>query len=342
METLTLCLFLATQMSQSAYTCIEQLDFAAHQLAERNPSCARFALILTDNVVELVLHRVCAHELSCDDMWVKLGNPRFTAEQRSDALGQRFDKKVKLCKAIGKISADQAEAIQLCHKYRNELYHAGLQYNDIIWDIAWFYHDIAADLLGDVFPDHSWYSGAEVAPAVEKHAGKGGRRVLSEMKSVADSLRQVRPQRHRTLPVALSASAVKRTDETAESLEFLVTDDPQHRPESETIEDLQFYDYIRSEEPLVKEIWGKVKTQKQRAAAVAFIREIWKPKHSSNPLPGFQRRAKKIGSKRRELDALKDFERFKVEFSYFSGLVEEAATAPDQYIQHQIDVARGK
>jgi len=275
-------------------------------------------------------------------MWVKLGKPRFTAEQRSDALGQRFDRKVKRCKAIGKLSADQSEAIQICHRYRNELYHAGLKYNDIIWDIAWFYTDIASDLLGEVFPEHSWYSGAAVTPAVEKHAGKGGRKVLSEMKEVADSLRQSRPQRPRTLQAALSESAVKRTDETTESLEFLVTDDPQHRPEAETIEDLQFYDYIRSEEPLVKEIWGKVKTQKQRAAAVTFIREVWKPKHASNPIPGFRDQAKKIGRKRKELDALKDFERFKSEFSYFSGLVEEAAIALDQYIQHQIDVARGK
>ena len=338
----TLCLINVTHMSQAAYTCIEQMDLAAHQLAERNPSYARFALILTDNVVELIIHRVCSHELSYDDMWVKLGKPRFTPEQRRDAQGQRFDRKVKLCKAIGKITAEQSDAIQICHKYRNELYHAGLKYNDIIWDIAWFYHGIAADLLCDIFPDHSWYSGATVTSAVEKHAGNGGRKVLSEMKEVAESLRQTKPQRQRTLPSALCESAVKRTDETAGSLEFLVTDDPQNRPEAKTIEDLQFYDYIRSEEPLVKEIWGKVKTHKQRAAAVNFIREVWKPKYSSNPLPAFRVQAKKIGKKRKELDALKDFERYKADFAYFSGLVEEAAIALDQYIQHQIDVARGK
>jgi hypothetical protein len=329
-------------MSQSAYTCIEQLDLAAHQLNERNPSYARFALILTDNVVELIIHRVCSHELSYDDMWVKLGKPRFTPEQRSDALGQRLDKKVKLCKTLGKISSDQSDAIQICHKYRNELYHAGLRYNDIIWDIAWFYHDIAIALLETVFPDHSWYSGATVTSAVEKHAGKGGKKVLSEMHEVAASLRQTKPTRHSTLPATLSKSAVKRTDETVESLEFLVADDPQNRPEAETIEDLQFYDYIRSEEPLVKEIWGKVKNQKQRVAAVNFIREVWKPKHASNPLPTYHEQAKKIAKKRKELDALKEFERFKSEFAYFSGLVEEAAIALDHHIQHQIDVARGK
>lgn len=329
-------------MSQFAYTCIEQLDLAAHQLEERNPSYARFALILTDNVVELIIHGVCSHELSYDDMWIKLDKPRFTPEQRSDALGQRFDRKVKLCKSIGKISSDQSDAIQICHKYRNELYHAGLRYNDIVWDIAWVYHDIAITLLETVFPDRSWYSGATVSPAVEKHAGKGGVKVFSKMSEVAESLRHSKPIRHKTLPATLSEAAVKRTNETAESLDFLVTDDPQKRPEDETVEDLQFYDYIRSEEPLVKEIWGKVKTHKQRAAAVNFIREIWKPKHTSNPLPAFREQAGKIGKRRKELDAMKEFERFKSEFAFFSGLVEEAAIALDQHIQHQIDIARGK
>lgn len=45
---------------------------------------------------------------------------------------------------------------------------------------------------------------------------------------------------------------------------------------------------------------------------------------------------------RGSLDALKEFERFKIEFSYFSSLVEEAAMALDQYIQEQTDIARGK
>lgn len=299
-----LCLFLVTRMSTVAYTCIEQLDLAAHQLAEKNPSYARFGLILTDNVIELIIHRVCAHELAYDDMWMKLGKPQFTAEQRSDALGQRFDKKVKLCKSIGKISSEQSESILICHKYRNELYHSGLKYNDIIWDIAWFYHDVATELLGDVFPDRAWWSGAMVTPAVEKHAGNGGQKVLSEMKDVSESLRHSKPQRHRKLPEALAESAIKRTNETKESLAFLVADDPQSRLEAETIEELQFYDYIRSDDPLVKEIWGKVKTQKQRSAAITFIRELWKPKYASNPLPAFLSQAKKIGKKRKDLGNL--------------------------------------
>lgn len=329
-------------MSQYVYTCIEQLDLAARQLEEQNPSYARFALILTDNVVELIIHRVCTHELAHDDLWIKLGKPRFTPEQRKDFLGQRFDRKVKRCKDIGNISSEQSDAIQICHKYRNELYHAGLKYNDIIWDIAWYYHNIAIDLLENVFPDHYWSSGDVVTPAIEKHAGENGKKVLSAMDEVAESLRRAKMNRQRTLPASLSDSAVKRTDETKDSLIFIVTDDPQKRQEDKTIIELQFFDYVRSDEPLIKEIWGKVTNLRQQESAMDFIREVWKPKYACNPLPKFRKQALNIAKKSKDIDALREFERFKAEFAYLSGLIEEAAIALDQYIQLQIDIARGK
>lgn len=329
-------------MSQDSYTCIEQLNLAARQLAEGSPSYGRFAFILIDNVVELIIHKVCLHEISYDDMWIKLGKPRFTPKQRNDATGQRFDRKVKFCKMAKKITAEQAEAIRICHKYRNELYHTGLKYNDIVWGLAWYYHEIAAELLAEVYPDHSWYSGSEVTAAVEKHAGKGGQKVLSEMHEVAESIRQSRPKRNRALPEALSSSAQSRVKETEDSLEILVKDDPQSRTEAVTIYELQFYDYIRSEEPLIKKIWEKVKTVKQQNAAMEFVREIWEPKYKINPLPNFLKQAKKISEQQSELNALRAFEGFKSQFAYFSGIVEEAAIALDMYIQQQIDAMRGK
>jgi len=329
-------------MSQESYTCIEQLDLAAHQLKENSPTYGRLALILVDNVVELIIHKVCAYEMSYDDMWLKLGKPRYTPEEKSDATGQRFDKKVKFCKKAKKITAGQAEAIQICHKYRNELYHTGLKHNDIVWDLAWYYHEISTELLSEVFPDHSWHSGAEVTTAVKKHAGNNGYKVLHDMHVVAESIRNSRPNKIRTLPDALSASAKSRVEETINLLEFLVKDDPQNRSEEVSIYELQFYYYLRSEEPLLKEIWAKAKTFEQRNAAIEFIRQIWEPQYKTNPLPKFYEQAEKISAQKSDLNALKSFERFKAEFAYFSGIVEEAAIALDVHIQQQIDAMRGK
>ncbi|MGA2224127.1 MAG: hypothetical protein ABSH41_06780 [Syntrophobacteraceae bacterium] len=329
-------------MSQEAYTCIEQLDLASRQLEERSASYGRFALILVDNVVELIIHRVCAHETMYDDIWVKLGKPRLTPTQRSDVAGRRFDRKVKFCRSAEKLTSDQTDAILICHKYRNELYHSGLKYDDIVWDLSWYYYGVATDLLAEVYPERSWYSGAHVTAAVEKHAGKGGQNVLSGMADIAKSLESSRPERHRALPEALSASAQFRLQETEDSLEFLVKNDPQSRSEEIAIHELQFYDYIRSHEPLIKQIWDKVKTPKQQRAAMQFVREIWTPKYKTSPLPAFARSAKEISQHKTDLDSLRAFERFQYDFAYFSRIVEDAAIALDMYIQEQIDIRRGK
>jgi hypothetical protein len=277
-----------------------------------------------------------------DDMWVKLGKPRLTPAQRSDGTSRHFDRKVKLCKATERLSHDQANAALICHHYRNELYHSGLKYDDIIWDLSWYYYGLATQLLAEVYPEHSWFSGAHVTAAVEKHAGKDGRNVLDGMADVARSLKEYRPQRDRPLPKALSESAQHRVQKVKGSLEFLIRDDPQRRSEKTTIYELQLYDYIRSHEPLIKQIWDKVKTFKQQSAAIQFVREIWSPKYKTTPLPTFTKRAKQIANQKTDLDAIRAFERFQRDFAYFSGIVEEAAIALDTYIQKEIDRRRGK
>lgn len=342
-------------MSQSTYTCIEQLDLATHQLGKRDPLYARFALMLIDNSVELIIYGVCLQELSCDTALTKTFgshyvSPRFKSEkQRSYARSQYLDEKLKFCKAIKKITSDQFDAIKICHGYRNELYHAGLKYNDIIWDIVWFYYDIAIALL-ETASDRSWCSGFNITPAVEKHAGKDGRKVSYEtgMIEIANSLRQLKPSSHRTLSSALSESSVERTNETAEQLEFLVSNSstaPKKRTEDEIVEELQFYDYIFNDSS-VKEILSKAENEAQNLAEYntvkKLVRENWKPKYSSNPLPKFHEQAKKIEKKRKDLDALKAFEKFKKEFAYFSTVFEESAIALDQHIQQEIDAYRGK
>ncbi len=328
-------------MSQDAYTCIEQLDLAGYQLEDGSPSYGRFALILTDNVVELIIHKICAFEISHDDMWLRFGKPRYTPEQRSDASGQQFDKKVKFCKMARKITPEWADAIQICHKYRNELYHSGLRYDDIVWSLAWYYHEVAAILFAEAYPDHSWGSRAKVTATVEKHAGKGGRKVLREIHEIGESLRQAKPPRKKELKEELSISAQNRVEEIEDLLTYLLKNDPQNRPEDVTIYELQFYDYILSEDSLITEIWKKAETVNQTKAAMDFVREIWEPKYKKNPLQNFRKRAKRILGLKNDLNALKAFECFKSEFLYFSRIIEEAAMSLDRYVENQIEAMRG-
>jgi len=38
------------------------------------------------------------------------------------------------------LDVPEAQFVRTAHDYRNELYHAGLAHNDIIWSVAWQYH----------------------------------------------------------------------------------------------------------------------------------------------------------------------------------------------------------
>lgn len=323
-------------MFQHAYTCIEQLDLAADQLRKQSSSYARFALILTDNVVELIIHKVCSHFIFTDDMYVQFREPKYTPKQREDAVGQRFDRKVHFLVSESKITTEQAEFINICHRYRNELYHAGLRHEDILLDIAWHYHDLAISIFEDLNPNNPWHAGAEVTNAVAHHAGKNGMAVTQNVASVARSLRAFRPDKKRPLSEALSLSAIRRVDELTEGIAFLVSDNQQNLSEEGIIYNLQFFDYLHSDDAVAKTVWGKVKTPRQRDVAIAFLKETWQPKYKANPLPYYRGQAEKIATCKSDVYALKAFEKFKNDLAYFGHIVDEAAIALECNIQDQI------
>lgn len=329
-------------MSQEAYTCIEQLDLAAQQLEKRNPSYARFAIILIDNVVELIAQRICNEEVRNDDFWIKLGRPKLSNKQRQNALGQRFDKKILFCRSMDKLSADQADAIQICHKYRNELYHTGLKYQNVIWDIAHFYYDIATSVLAEKYSPGYWSSSSIVSPAVERHAGKQGKLIGPEMNEVANSLQSIKPKSACSLREALSKAAIERVKEVQDSLDFLVSDGPMPQEENRVLKEVQFHNWLRSDDPIVLSVWEAAKSHDQMIAARSFLETVWKPRHVVNPLPMFETQANSIACVKSELIGLKTFERFRSDFSYISEILEQAAYDLDAYIQSEIDRMRGK
>ncbi|MCX5758349.1 MAG: hypothetical protein NTU83_07565 [Candidatus Hydrogenedentes bacterium] len=257
-------------------------------------------------------------------------------------MGQRFDRKLLFLVSASKIPADLGDFITICHKYRNELYHAGLRHDNIILDLAWHYHDAAISIFEKVKPYDVWSSADKVSRAVARHAGKNGIAVIRDIASIANSLRANRPRRRRALAEALSCSAVRRVDELIEEFEFVVQNAPSERTAEKTLYELQFFAYLYSDDSVAKTVWGKVKTIRQRQAALAFLKESWEPKYKVNPLPKFRAQAERITQPKTDVLALKAFERFKNDIAYLGHIVDEAATGVAGYIQNQIDQALGK
>ncbi|MFP9139273.1 hypothetical protein ACLI1C_19015 [Devosia sp. XGJD_8] len=106
--------------------------------------CGRIALIPVDNGLELMCHQKCA-DLLFDD---RHGNSRrLTPEQRSDARGRAFDRKVLFLGELGHIPPDQVRAMAILHEYRNQLYHIGLRDDPIIGQLSHLYFRLTAGLL---------------------------------------------------------------------------------------------------------------------------------------------------------------------------------------------------
>jgi len=158
---------------------LEQLDLAREHIALGDPNNARFGLMLTDNAVEITLHRVAK------DYQIKVKSqahyePPFPhMAELMKALGQDFGSKVRFAKTIGMFGDDDAQTAVICHSFRNEVYHVGAIHEEILPDLARFYFDRACAMVaaykggfigwgsGDVMPKraerfftgHHWFPG---------------------------------------------------------------------------------------------------------------------------------------------------------------------------------------
>ncbi|MFV3406445.1 hypothetical protein ACNFIC_21215 [Pseudomonas sp. NY15463] len=318
---------------------IDQLDLAIEQLKVGSPSYARFAHILVDNIVELLAHHFCEHIIMQDSHGFIGAEPLYSRDQRAEALGQRFDKKVKFCKLAKGITQDEADAIMILHQYRNELYHSGVIHDAIAWDLAWYYHSIATELFVKLTTSSYYIVGQELSDAVKRHIGKDMWNF--DYAKVVSSLNSARPVKKHKLSKVLADSAVAHVESVIESLDYIVGNNPNENTVSYTIRDIQLSDYLYND-PFSKTVWDRVKGQQDTRKASDFLESIWTPKYTSNPLPGFLKQADRIRNSGSDLNALKSFESFKKDFFYFSDLVRREEDMLNDYIQMQEDAYRDR
>src|SRR5688572_10913215 len=204
--------------------CIEQLDLAASQLKTGTPSYSRFALILTDNIVELMLHKQCENAIRWDRRkWNR--TPKYSLKEKRAALGQYFDEKVKFVKGLKELNADEADFISNAHSYRNELYHAGIRQDPIISPLAWHYHELACDLFGRFplisYPFASTIRNSEVTaryfPIEEYDYPVTPERVAETARALA----KTKPPLESNFVMLLSQYLSGRLDDLENSLDFL-------------------------------------------------------------------------------------------------------------------------
>ena len=107
---------------------LDQMDLALDQLGFNDRNYDRFALMLVDNVTELVLHKHAQDRAADNDMWAPLGEVKYDKKKVSKALGRNFDSKVKLAKESKLVTNKLAQSILNLHAFRNTAYHKGYRH----------------------------------------------------------------------------------------------------------------------------------------------------------------------------------------------------------------------
>ncbi len=115
----------------------EQIEEAKKYLMNNSLLRLRLALILLDNVAELLMYRELQQVFAWYDQWepkwepgrtdwIRAGlDPKYTEDERKDSE-KEFEPKLRMLQfRLGRISEDDRNTLCVCHKLRCEAFHRG-------------------------------------------------------------------------------------------------------------------------------------------------------------------------------------------------------------------------
>ncbi|MDR5813845.1 hypothetical protein QCE62_09630 [Caballeronia sp. LZ033] len=321
-------------------TYIEQLDRAAEELRGGTDVGNRLALILVDNVVELMLHRWCESRFkSANAFSLNQKDPRYNGLAKARVLGTRFDEKLKFVKAEDQLSEVEANFIGLCHKYRNEAYHLGLSRENVLLPVSWLYHQLTCELFLRLDTKMRAHDAEIIVPErVAKHAppswSEGKRHIdLFDTAPIAASLNAARPELSR-LPGESYADAL---DEWIAHLERVTnyTVSGFGKPVERVLAEAQWWKdlftnippHIEHGEPLSQHL--SEKHSKMSAE--------WRPKYDAIPIPGWRKRTQRMRQEKDGRKALGSYDRLYDEIAFYDSFMMDAAGVIDQQVEEAVE-----
>ncbi|MCY4624354.1 MAG: hypothetical protein OXC99_05040 [Chloroflexi bacterium] len=355
-------------------TIVEQLDRATRELATDHPINNRLALILVDNATELMLHRQCTDRLGLDSMasglWKAheaineertsgdhlqfsedLKKDVMTSKQRLQAKGIFLDGKLKVLEGMGDITAKERRFIAIAHDYRNELYHVGLTHDEIMRPLAMQYFLLSCDLftrLGNKgFFGPTFSSNDEYTDVAKRYFPVQDGRLLAfdvDKADLADKLRSALPAGVSDLPETLASSARKSIKSVTDEFGFLIRENPFSFDADKMLEVAQWQRDLSEalEREDVDGLWVDPNYRQGFSRVATELEAKWRQRHSSLPHERWMVRANAVERERDPLTALDLYQSLREGMSYLEESILSASTELDRWIQHQVDIARGK
>jgi len=132
----------------------EQLSRAGEEIDRNTPISARLAIILVDNVFEVLFYLHVQNFFNEENLLlIRKSEVKYPIKKRKSIL-HNFPSKMNLIKEekILLIDKDNYKNITVCHNFRNETYHKNRISDEIIIGISRAYFQICCELLVSLLP----------------------------------------------------------------------------------------------------------------------------------------------------------------------------------------------
>lgn len=322
---------------------IDQLDLAIDQLAVHDRNFDRFAMMLIDNVVELVLHQYAKDKVVMGQSLAFGKKIKPELKTAVAATGQGFDAKVRYARETAMISAATADSIQYLHSFRNSAYHQGSRHESILHSLAVFYFRAACVVLSAYKPIfYGIHSGDKISHRAVKYLGKPDLFDQEDAFAKASSrLTEVAEMLGENLIDDLQADMFSTIEQIDCWLDFIAEDHPEQPSRDEAVRRCQAWQFAWTD--------GAKAFAKANGCNASNIVEYvewlehnynWQIK--SDPVSSWKKRHCSLKNEEDMDAALKKYCDFMKQTEAFREALSECTFQLDGYIQAQIDRARGK
>jgi len=221
---------------------IEQLEEVANQIDKHTPTGARLALLLLDNLIELLAFKKVQYIFALDSMYQRPGkSPKYSPNKRKKVRDYFKDKVNFLVSETKDINHDEGEVLKVGHKFRNEAYHNGVLRETIIESVTSVYFETVCRLLPRLWGgSYSYSREGEVGTFLNKFGIQGSLISTETMEKICNNLLTGRFCSTDNLSENLSNDLITRIDELVEALEHLQADARPDLTPDDFLKEVQF------------------------------------------------------------------------------------------------------
>lgn len=326
---------------------LEQLDLALEHVLKGDANSARFAVMLTDNALELVLHQLAREERRERSASWKRDKVYEDASALEAALGRHFDAKLRFAKPRLPISDEEAGVISICHDLRNDVYHIGLQHEAVLPAIAGLYFDRAVGVLARYKPNFLSYSPDMMFPErSRKYFGQQpcGFRAREDFQEGCRALAAQADFEAGPFVDALADHLAQLIEEQDGVIDIVATGGPHQMSRDQAVIETESWHIMfdpKAAREAKKRLNGKAALPGKSVAEIqSWLIANEALRYSRDPVPGWRSREASLRREKNPHKALKKYHDFILQTADIRELLLEACGQVEQWIDGQIEQMR--